>query len=98
MKFGTEFPQFKKIEVNGDGADPLFRDLATERPFQGFGKGVKALALKKFADANNRKFGDKSYIMWNFTKFLVDRDGNLRARFEPTVDMAEVEKAIAAQL
>jgi glutathione peroxidase len=98
MKFGTEFPQFKKIEVNGDGADPLFRDLATERPFQGFGKGVKALALKKFADANNKKFGDKAYIMWNFTKFLVDRDGNLRARFEPTVDMAEVEKAIAAQL
>ncbi len=36
--------------------------------------------------------------MWNFTKFLVDRDGNLVARFEPTTDMAEVEKAIAAQL
>ena len=40
MKFGTEFPQFKKIEVNGDGADPLFRDLATEMPFQGFGRTV----------------------------------------------------------
>ena len=97
MKFGTEFPQFKKIDVNGDNADPLFADLATEKPFQGFGT-VKALALKKFADANNKKFGDKAYIMWNFTKFLVDREGNLVERFEPTVDMAEVEKAVAQQL
>ena len=98
MKFGTEFPQFKKIDVNGDSADPLFVALATEKPFQGFGRTVKALALKKFADANNKKYGDKTYIMWNFTKFLVDREGRLVARFEPTVDMAEVEKAVAQQL
>ena len=98
MKFGTEFPQFKKIDVNGDNADPLFADLATEKPFQGFGRTVKALALKKFADANNKKFGDKAYIVWNFTKFLVDREGNLVERFEPTVDMAGVEKAVARQL
>ena len=98
MKFGTEFPQFKKVEVNGEGADPLFADLATEKPFQGFGKGLKALGLKKFADANNKKFGDKAYIMWNFTKFLVDREGRLVARFEPTVDMAEVRKAIEQAL
>ena len=98
MKFGTEFPQFKKIDVNGDNADPLFADLATEKPFQGFGRTVKALALKKFADANNKKFGDKAYIVWNFTKFLVDREGNLVERFEPTVDMADVEKAVARQL
>lgn len=98
MKFGTEFPQFKKIDVNGDNADPLFADLATEKPFQGFGRTVKALALKKFADANNKKFGDKAYIVWNFTKFLVDREGNLVERFEPTVDMAEVEKVVARQL
>lgn len=98
MKFGTEFPQFKKIDVNGDNADPLFADLATEKPFQGFGRTVKALALKKFADANNKKFGDKAHIVWNFTKFLVDREGNLVERFEPTVDMAEVEKAVARQL
>ena len=40
MKFGTEFPQFKKIDVNGDSADPLFVALATEKPFQGFGRTV----------------------------------------------------------
>ena len=98
MKFGTDFPQFKKGDVNGETANPLFVRLATAFPFQGFGKGIKALALDKFAKANNKKFGDKAYIMWNFTKFLVDRQGNVVARFEPTTDMAEVESAIKSLL
>lgn len=98
VKFGTEFPQFKKIEVNGEGADPLFAYLATEKPFQGFGKGLKNKALEKFAQANNAKFGDKAYVKWNFTKWLVDREGNVVARYEPTVDMDDVKKAVAAAL
>ena len=55
-------------------------------------------ALNKFAEANNKKFGDKAYIKWNFTKFLVDREGNVIARFEPTVDMDDVKKAVQAAL
>ena len=98
LKFGTEFPQFAKIDVNGENADPLFAYLAGEKPFQGFGKGLKNAALNKFAAANNKKFGDRTYIGWNFTKFLVDREGNVIARFEPTVDMAEVRKAVEAAL
>ena len=94
LKFGTEFPQFAKIEVNGEGAAPLFAYLSTEKPFEGFGKGIKNAALNKFADMNNKKFGDKAYIKWNFTKFLVDRTGKVIARFEPTVDMADVRKAV----
>ena len=94
LKFGTDFPQFAKIDVNGDSADPLFAYLAAEKPFAGFGKGIKNAALNKFADMNNKKFGDKSYIKWNFTKFLVDRTGKVIARFEPTTDMAEVRKAV----
>lgn len=98
LKFNTEFPRFKKLDVNGDTADALFATLATERPFQGFGSGIKAKALEKFARMNNKKYGDKAYVMWNFTKFLVARDGHLVARFEPTADMAEVERAIEAEL
>ena len=98
LKFGTDFPQFKKIDVNGENADPLFVSLATEKPFEGFGKGIKAKALDKFAKANAKKFGDAAYVMWNFTKFLIGRDGALVARFEPTVDMAEVEQAIKGLL
>ena len=98
LKFGTEFPQFAKIDVNGENADPLFAYLAAEKPFEGFGKGLKNAALTKFTEANNKKFGDKAYIKWNFTKFLVDREGKVIARFEPTADMKEVRAAVAAAL
>ena len=98
LKYGTEFPQFAKIDVNGDEADPLFVYLATEKPFESFGKGLKVAAMKKFSDMNNKKFGDKAYIKWNFTKFLVDREGNVIARFEPTVDMGDVREAVKAEL
>ena len=94
MKFGTDFPQFAKIDVNGETAHPLFAYLATDKPFEGFGKGIKNAALKKFTDMNNKAFGDKAYIKWNFTKFLVDREGKVVARFEPTVDMDDVRKAV----
>ena len=94
LKFGTEFPQFDKIDVNGDNADPLFAFIATEKPFEGFGKGLKNAAFNKIANKNNKKYGDKAYIKWNFTKFLVDREGNVVSRFEPTVDMANVRKAV----
>ena len=98
MKFGTEFPQFKKIDVNGENAEPLFAFLASEKPFEGFGKGLKNAALKKFADMNNKAFGEKAYIKWNFTKFFVNRQGEVVARFEPTVDMNEVRAAVESEL
>ena len=98
LKFGTEFPQFAKIDVNGESADPLFVFLGTQKPFEGFGKGLKNAALAKFAAANNKKYGDRTYIGWNFTKFLADRDGKVIARFEPTADMDKVRAAVEAAL
>lgn len=94
LKFGADFPQFKKIDVNGENAEPLFAFLATEKPFEGFEKGAKTIALRQASKLFNKKHGDKAYIKWNFTKFLVDREGKVLARFEPTVDMAEVRKAV----
>jgi glutathione peroxidase len=96
VKFGTEFPQFAKLDVNGETADPLFAFLAAEKPFEGFGKGLKSAALKKFSDMNNKTFGDKAYIKWNFTKFLVNREGKVVSRFEPTADMKDVRAAVEA--
>ncbi|MBR3058921.1 MAG: glutathione peroxidase [Clostridiales bacterium] len=98
LKFGTDFPQFAKIDVNGETADPLFAFLATEKPFEGFGKGLKNAALNKFSSMNNKAFGDKAYIRWNFTKFLIGRDGKVLARFEPTKNMDEVRKEVEALL
>ena len=98
LKFGMEFPQFKKIDVNGENAEPLFAFLAAEKPFAGFGKGLKNAALSKFAEMNNKQFGDKAYIKWNFTKFLIDREGKVIARFEPTADMKDVRNAVTEAL
>ena len=98
LKFGTEFPQFAKIDVNGENADPLFAFLSTEKPFEGFGKGIKNAALNKFSNLNNKAFGEKAYIKWNFTKFLIDREGKVIARFEPTVDMKEVRAAVETEI
>ena len=98
LKFGTEFPQFAKIDVNGENADPLYAFLAAEKPFEGFGKGIINAALNKYADMNNKQFGDKAYIKWNFTKFLVNRAGEVVARFEPTADMKDVRAAVEAEL
>lgn len=98
LKFGTEFPQFAKVEVNGENAEPLFAYLAGEKPFTGFGKGLKSAMMNKFARMNNKKFGDKAYIKWNFTKFLIDREGRVIARFEPTEDMKKVRAAVESEI
>ena len=72
--------------------------LAGEKPFEGVGEGRKVAALSKFAQMNNKKFGDKAYIQWNFTKFLIDREGKVIARFEPTTDMDKVKETVQAAL
>lgn len=99
LNYGTEFPQFKKIEVNGENEAPLFSFLKEKKGFAGFdlehpiGKILDEMLTK--ADAN---YASSPSIKWNFTKFLIDRDGNVVARFEPTAAMSEVEKAIKALL
>lgn len=98
LKFGTEFPQFAKIDVNGDSADPLFAFLASEKPFAGFGKGLKNVALSKFSKMNNKEFGEKAYIKWNFTKFLINRDGTVIKRYAPTVTPEKMQKDIEEML
>ena len=71
--------------------------MATAYPFQGF-NGLKKIVMNKVAKSVDKEFGDKAYIKWNFTKFLVDRTGEVVARFEPTVDMKDVADAVRAQL
>ncbi len=97
LKFGTDFPQFKKLEVNGDNADPLFAYLATEKPFEGF-NGVKGVAMNAVKKSIDKTYGDKAYIKWNFTKFLIDREGNVVKRFEPTYDMGKLRKEVEEML
>ncbi len=93
-RYGITFPQFHKIEVNGDNADPLYKYLTENSRFEGFGKGAKAFAMDKMLKAGDKEYAEKSSIKWNFTKFLISRDGKILGRFEPTNNMKDVKKAI----
>ena len=76
VNFGVSFPLFAKIEVNGDGATPLYRWLKGEAPGIMGSKGIK----------------------WNFTKFLIGRDGKVVRRYAPTDKPEKIAKDIAGLL
>ena len=99
LNYGTEFPQMKKCEVNGANELPLYTWLKSQQGFKGFDEGHP---LSKILDSKLRKadadYDKKSDIKWNFTKFLINRQGEVVARFEPTADMAKVEESIVALL
>lgn len=92
--FGTPYEQYKKSEVNGDGQLPLYAFLKEQQGFEGF-TGEKADFMDGYLKENvDPDYASNDDVKWNFTKFLVDRDGAVVARFEPTVDMALVEDAV----
>lgn len=96
LHYNTQFPQMKKADVNGETAIELFKYLKSQKGFEGFGKGPKALAMSAMLKTIDKDYKNNPEIKWNFTKFVVDRQGNVVARFEPTTDMKEVEKCIAS--
>lgn len=94
-KYSISFPQFDKIEVNGENEHPLYAFLKKQIGFGGFDLNDR---LGKLLDEMLRK-SDPEYdknpdIKWNFTKFLVNRDGKVIKRYEPTTPIKEVEKDI----
>ena len=88
----------KKSEVNGDGQLELYKFLKSQKAFEGFGKGPAALAMSLMLKKIDKDYKKNPDIKWNFTKFIVDREGNVAARFEPTAKMAEVEKCVESLL
>lgn len=76
LNFGVSFPLFKKVDVNGDDADPLFKFLKQQA------KGI---------------MGTQS-IKWNFTKFLINREGKVLKRFAPTDKPESMKSAIESTL
>lgn len=92
-KYKTSFDQFKKIEVNGENETELFKFLKSEQGFKGFDlKGKILIPIVKKMDPD---YANNSDIKWNFTKFLVDREGNVLDRFESTVDSKKIDEKIA---
>ena len=95
-RFGITFPQFSKIDVLGETADPLFKYLSANTKFEGF--GPKGLMLVPIVKAMDKDYKNNGSVKWNFTKFVIDREGNIAARFEPTASMDKVKERVESLL
>lgn len=95
LHYNTQFPQMKKSDVNGNNELPLYTYLKSQQGFKGFTEHKHKEILEKMLAEKDPNWKISSDIKWNFTKFIVDRQGNVVARFEPTVSMDEVEKCVA---
>lgn len=97
-KYSTTFPQFDKIDVNGENASPLFTFLKSKQGFKGFGNGNQAKFMDEMMKKKDPDYASKPDIKWNFTKFLVDSKGEVVARFEPTASMNFVSTVVSSKL
>ena len=95
LNFGTEFPRFKKIKVNGDDAEPLYKFLQEQKGFAGWDMSHKiAPILEDMLSKEDPDYKQKPDIKWNFTKFLINKKGQVVARFEPTENIENIAKQI----
>ena len=97
LRYQTSFDQFAKIEVNGDKAEPLYKYLKSQISddiIEGMKNKIAMSAIEKLPGVSR----EPGFIKWNFTKFLIDKEGNVVARFSPTykpIDMrTEIDKLI----
>jgi len=99
MNYGVTFPLFAKSDVRGESAHPLFAYLSEEAPFQGFDTSEPSgKMLNAFLSEKLPQFLEGNDVKWNFTKFLIDRNGNVVQRFESTVEplamTSDIEKLL----
>jgi glutathione peroxidase len=97
--FGVTFPLFEKMEVRGPSAHPLFQHLTQQAPYQGFDTRTSdGQWMQDFLHEKHPEIYADDGIKWNFSKFLIDRDGHVKARFETTTEPLDIEPAIESLL
>ena len=95
LNYGVTFQIFEKGDVRGDTAQPLFKYLTEQKGFKGFNEAHPVAApLMKALKENFPEYLEGDGIKWNFTKFLIDRKGNVIERFEPTTTPEDIAPAI----
>ena len=98
LHYNTKFPQMKKSDVNRENQLPLYAYLKSQQAFKGSGEGEVAEKMDQLLSSIDSDYKNNPDIKWNFTKFVVDREGNVVARFEPTDDLAKMEELVASLL
>ena len=94
-RFGITFTQYSKIDVNGENAIPLYKWITSSTKFEGF-DGAAKLVLSPVVKKMDKDYKNNGNIKWNFTKILIDRNGDIVARFEPTKSLDEVRAKIVS--
>ena len=92
--YGTKYIRITKSDVNGENELPLYTWLKEQKGFAGFDMNPMGIAMGAKLATIDKDYKNKPDIKWNFTKFLIDRDGNVIERFEPTHDMKDVRKKV----
>ena len=92
LNYDVKFPVFQKIEVNGENAHPLYQYLREQAPEEN--KIDENSRLYNHLSTNEPDLLKGSEIKWNFTKFLIDQDGNVVKRFAPTTTPEEMKEDI----
>ena len=93
LNHGVTFPLMKKTDVNGASEHPVFTYLKEVAPKEEY-KGLKAKAAQKMLKTLSKSVEKESDILWNFTKFLINRDSTEIKRYAPTVTPNDIEKDI----
>ena len=94
LKYHTSFDQFAKVDVNGESEIGLYTFLKGEKKYEKV-KGLKDGITMKAIEKISKTVSNDSDIRWNFTKFLVDREGNVVQRFEPIVKPEDIDEEIS---
>ena len=97
LNHGVTFPLMSKTDVNGPDAEPVFEYLKAQVPTEAY-NGLKAKATRTLLKGLSKSVEKDSDILWNFTKFLVNRDGTVIKRYAPVTTPAEIEKDIEGML
>ena len=97
INHGVTFPLMAKTDVNGAQASPVFEYLKAQAPTEEY-TGLKAKATHTLLKGLSKSVEKDSDILWNFTKFLVNRDGTVVKRYAPTVTPEKMERDIKSML
>ncbi len=97
INHGVTFPLMAKTDVNGENAEPVFEYLKSQAPTEEY-KGLKAKATRTMLKGISKTAKKDSDILWNFTKFLVNRDGTVIKRYAPVTTPEEIEKDLQEML